>query len=246
MKKLKIKDSRLKMRDPNAGIQDSGFKTGDSKLKIGVLVSGNGSNLQAIIDRIKEGKLIANVEVVVSDNANAYAVERAKHSAIPVHIVDYKAFPRREEAEQSIITLLNDYHVGLVVLAGYMKLMTKKFINAFPLRIINIHPALLPSFPGINVIQKAMDYGVKFTGCTVHFIDEGTDTGPIIIQAVVPVMDNDTEETLAQRIHEKEHVIYPLAIQLFAENRLVVKDRRVFVEGYTYSGPSPCINPFNP
>ena len=246
MKKLKIEDSRLKIRDRELKMQDSKQNIGDPGLKIGVLVSGNGSNLQAIIDRIKEGKLRANVEVVVSDNANAYAVERAKHNTIPVHIVDYKAFPRREEAEQSIIAVLKDHHVGLVVLAGYMKLITKKFINAFPLRIMNIHPALLPAFPGINVIQKAMDYGVKFTGCTVHFIDEGTDTGPIIIQAVVPVMDNDTEETLAQRIHEKEHVIYPLAVQLFAENRLVVKDRRVFVEGSTYSGQSPFINPYNP
>ena len=222
------------------------MNTRDPGLKIGVLVSGNGSNLQAIIDSIREGRLRATVEVVVSDNADAYAVERAKHSNIPVHIVDYKAFSGREEAEQSIIDLLKDHHVGLVVLAGYMKLMTKKFIDAFPLRIINIHPALLPSFPGTNVIKKAMDYGVKFTGCTVHFIDEGTDTGPIIIQAVVPVMDNDTEETLAQRIHEKEHVIYPLAIQLFAENRLVVKDRRVFVDGSAYSLQSPFINPYNP
>ncbi len=224
--------------------QVSKLKIQDSKLKIGILASGNGSNLQAIIDRIKEGKLDAEVEIVISDSENAYAIERAKRSDIPAYVVHYKSYAKREDAEEYVISLLKRYNVQLVVLAGYMKLMTKKFINEFPMRIMNIHPAILPSFPGINVIQKAIDYGVKFTGCTVHFIDEGTDTGPIIIQAIVPVMDNDTEYTLAQRIHEKEHIIYPMAIQLFAENRLVIKNRRVFVEGYEYSEQSPFINPY--
>jgi phosphoribosylglycinamide formyltransferase (EC 2.1.2.2) len=127
-----------------------------------------------------------------------------------------------------------------------MKLVTKKFIDAFPFRIMNIHPALLPSFPGINGIKKAIEYGVKFTGCTVHFIDEGTDTGPIIIQAVVPIRDDDTEETLAERIHEKEHIIYPIAIQLFSEDRLIIKGRRVYVKGYVYSEQQAFINPFYP
>jgi phosphoribosylglycinamide formyltransferase-1 len=236
---------KFKTQNPRFKTQDSKSKYQNSKLKIGVLVSGNGSNLQAIIDRIRDGKLDASVEIVVSDNEHAYAVERARHSNIPVQTVDYKSYPKREAAEAYIVKMLHQYNVDLIVLAGYMKLMTKKFINAFPLKIMNIHPALLPAFPGINVIQKAIDYGVKFTGCTVHFIDEGTDTGPIIIQAVVPVMDNDTEETLANRIHEKEHTIYPIAIQLFAENRLTVKGRRVFVEGYTYSEQEPFINPCN-
>ncbi|MGB9736324.1 MAG: phosphoribosylglycinamide formyltransferase [bacterium] len=216
----------------------------DSRLKIGVLVSGNGTNLQAIIDRIKEDKLKAKIEVVISDNKHAYAIERARHSNIPVYTVDYKSYSSREEAEAYIIKILKQYSVELVVLAGFMKLVTKRFIDAFPLRIMNIHPALLPSFPGINVIKKALDYGVKFTGCTVHFVDEGTDTGPIIIQAVVPVKDDDTEETLAQRIHEKEHIIYPIAIQLFAENRLMVKGRRVFVKDYQYSEQYSSLNPF--
>ncbi len=244
-KKLKTQDSKFKIRNSELGSWNSKLKIQNSKLRIGVLASGNGSNLQAIVDRIQDGKLDARVEIVVSDNEHAYAVERAKHSNIPVHIVDYRSYPKREEAEEYIITILRQYDVELVVLAGYMKLMTKKFINTFPLKIMNIHPALLPAFPGINVIQKAIDYGVKFTGCTVHFIDEGTDTGPIIIQAVVPVMDDDTEETLANRIHEKEHTIYPVAIQLFAEHRLVVKDRRVFVQDYTYSEQEPFINPCN-
>lgn len=220
------------------------FNTRNKKLKIGVLVSGNGSNLQAIIDRINEGKLSAKVEVVISDNKNAYALERAKHNSIPSYTVDYKSYPARQEAEADIIKILQQYRVELVVLAGFMKLVTKKFIDAFPGRIMNIHPALLPSFPGINVIKKAIEYGVKFTGCTVHFIDEGTDTGPIIIQAVVPVRDDDTEETLASRIHEKEHIIYPIAIQLFAEERLIIKGRRVYVKDYNYSEHHPFINPF--
>lgn len=216
------------------------------KLKLGVFASGNGTNLQAIIDSIKDGKLDASIEVVVSDNGTAYALERARHHDIPVFIVNYKSFPKREEAEKRVIAELKKYDVGLVVLAGYMKLLSGRFIEAFPMRIMNIHPALLPSFPGMDVIRKALDHGVKFTGCTVHFIDEGTDTGPIIIQAVVPVKDTDTEETLAQRIHEQEHIIYPAAIRLFAENRLLIKDRRVSVKDYDYSRQQPLVNPAAP
>lgn len=214
------------------------------KLKIAVLVSGNGTNLQAIIDRIKDGNLKATIQIVISDNEYAYALERAKHNSIPTYTVDYKSYSKREDAEEEIIKLLKQHNVELVVLAGFMKLVTKRFIDAFPLRIMNIHPALLPSFPGINVIKKALDYGVKFTGCTVHFIDEGTDTGPIIIQAVVPVKDDDTEQTLAERIHEKEHIIYPIAIQLFAENKLEVRGRRVFVKDYQYLDQYWMLNPF--
>ena len=240
-----MKDSKLNIKNGKQknSMQGQTIKTQGSKLKIGVLVSGNGSNLQAIIDRINDGMLPATVEVVVSDNANAYALERAQHNDIPVHILEYRAYARREQAEDALIGTLNGYGVELVVLAGYMKLMTPRFINAFPLRIMNIHPALLPSFPGIHVIQKAIDYGVKFTGCTVHFIDEGTDTGPIIIQAVVPVMDDDTEETLAHRIHEQEHIIYPLAIQYFAEHRLSVHGRRVLIQGRTDQNREPLVNP---
>lgn len=215
------------------------------KLKLGVLVSGSGSNLQAIMDRIKDGGLDAEVKIVIADNDRAYALERARSNNIPVRIVDYKLSPKREDIEDQMIMELRNHTVGLVVLAGFMRLLTGHFITAFPMRIMNIHPAILPSFPGINVIQKAIDYGVKFTGCTVHFIDEGTDTGPIITQAVVPVKDDDTEESLAQRIHEKEHIIYPRAIQLFSEGRLIIKGRRVFVKNYGYEQQQPCINPYN-
>ncbi|MCL5277446.1 MAG: phosphoribosylglycinamide formyltransferase [Deltaproteobacteria bacterium] len=216
------------------------------KLKLGVLVSGNGSNLQAIMDQAGDGRLNAEVRVVLSDNDRAFAIERAKGSGIPVATVDYTSSPRREDVEDRIISELKKRDVGLVVLAGFMKLLTRHFVTAFPMRIMNIHPALLPSFPGMNVIQKAIDYGVKFTGCTVHFIDEGADTGPIIVQAAVPVMDGDTEETLARRIHEKEHIIYPLAIQLFAEGRLEIQGRRVLVKDYSPAGHDPCINPYDP
>ncbi len=215
------------------------------KLKLGVLVSGSGSNLQAIMDRIKDGGLDAEVKIVIADNDRAYALERARSNNIPVRIVDYKLSSKREDIEDQMIMELRNHTVGLVVLAGFMRLLTGHFITAFPMRIMNIHPAILPSFPGINVIQKAIDYGVKFTGCTVHFIDEGTDTGPIITQAVVPVKDDDTEESLAQRIHEKEHIIYPRAIQLFSEGRLIIKGRRVFVKNYGYEQQQPCINPYN-
>ncbi len=216
------------------------------RLKLGVLVSGNGSNLQAILDHVKEGRLDAEVRVVISDNRTAFAIERAKRSGIPVAVVDYGSSPRREDVENRIIARLREYGVELVVLAGYMKLLTRHFMAAFPMRIMNIHPALLPSFPGVNVVQKAIDYGVRFTGCTVHFIDEGTDTGPIVVQAAVPVMDDDTEETLAQRIHEKEHSIYPMAIQLFAEGRLDVRGRRVFIKGPCSAAGDHCINPYSP
>ncbi len=201
-------------------------------LKLGVLVSGSGSNLQAIIDRIKEGSLNAVVEVVISDNEHAYALKRAKQNGILVYVVNYKSYAGRDQAEDQLIMILKKHNIELVVLAGYMKLLTKRMMNAFPMRIMNIHPAILPSFPGVNAVKQAMDYGVKFTGCTVHFVDEGTDTGPIIIQAVVSVRDDDTEETLAQRIHRKEHIIYPIAIQLFAQDRLLVKGRRVFIKDY--------------
>ncbi len=216
-----------------------------SKIKLAVLVSGNGTNLQSIIDNVRAKKLYASVEVVISDNEEAYALERARANHIPIHIVNYKASIKREETEDGIIKVLRSFNVELVVLAGYMKLITSRLINAFYMKIMNIHPALLPSFPGVNVIKKAFDYGVKFTGCTVHFIDEGTDTGPIIIQAVVPIRDTDSEETLANRIHEKEHIIYPLAIQLYAEGRLFVQGRRVLVKDYNKLTDSFIINPFD-
>lgn len=201
------------------------------KLRVGVLVSGRGSNLQAIIDASEAGKLDAAVVVVLSDVADAYALERARKHSIPHVFVDPKAHPTREAFDEAMISVLTEHRVELICLAGYMRVLSPGFIKHFHHRIMNIHPALLPSFPGLHVQRKGLQHGVKFSGCTVHFADEGVDTGPIIIQAVVPVFDDDTEEALAARILKYEHQIYPRAIQLFAEGRLEVKGRRVFCKG---------------
>ncbi len=201
-----------------------------SKLRLGVLASGSGSNLQAIIDSIKCGNLPCEIAVVISDKPDAYALKRAELHGIKTEGVQSKTFQNREAFDTELVRILKDHNVELVVLAGFMRVVTRVLINAFPMRIMNIHPALLPSFPGLHVQKKAIEYGAKFSGCTVHFVDEGVDTGPIIIQAVVPVYDNDTEETLSARILKEEHRIYPYAIKLFAEGRLEVRGRRVIVK----------------
>jgi len=201
------------------------------KLGLGVLVSGRGSNLQAIIDSSETGKINAVVRIVVSDVADAYALERAKRHGIDTAFVDPKLYPSREEYDKAIAQILKKYEVDLVCLAGFMRLLSPSFVSEYRNRIMNIHPALLPSFPGLHAQRKALRHGVKFSGCTVHFVDEGADTGPIIIQAIVPVFDDDTEDTLAERILQYEHQIYPRAIQLFAEGRLEVQGRHVFCKG---------------
>lgn len=197
------------------------------KVPIGVLVSGSGSNLQSLIDHIESGKLDAEIRVVISNNADAYALERCRKHRIPSQIVDHRAFASRELFDRRMIEILDAYGVTLVIMAGFMRILSSDFFRAFPLRIMNIHPALLPSFPGIHVQQKALEYGVKFSGCTVHFADEGVDSGPIIIQAVVPVFDEDTVESLSERILTEEHRIYPQAIQYYAEKRIDILGRRV-------------------
>lgn len=199
-------------------------------INLGVLVSGSGTNLQAIIDAALAKKLDARINVVISNNPNAYAIQRAKKHNIPVEVIFNNIASAREDYDSIIIETLKRYSVDLVVLAGFMRILSSKFIKAFPMRIMNIHPALLPAFPGLNVQKKAVDYGVKFSGATVHFVDDGVDTGPVIIQAVVPVYDDDTEKTLAERILKEEHRIYPYAIQLFSEKRLEIKGRRVIVK----------------
>jgi len=203
-----------------------------SKLRLGILASGSGSNLQAIIDSIKCGNLPCEIAVVVSDKPDAYALKRAELHGIKTEAVQSKTL-HREAFDTELVRILKDHNVELVVLAGFMRVVTRILINAFPMRIMNIHPALLPSFPGLHVQKKAIEYGAKFSGCTVHFVDEGVDTGPIIIQAVVPVYDNDTEETLSARILKEEHRIYPYAIKLFAEGRLEIRGRRVIVKDHT-------------
>ena len=202
-----------------------------ARLRLGVLVSGRGSNLQAIIDASEAGRIDAVVAIVISDVADAYALERAHAHGIETAFVDPKLFETREGFDAAVIDVLRKREVELVCLAGFMRILSPHFVREFRHKIMNIHPALLPAFPGLHVQRKALQHGSKFSGCTVHFVDEGTDTGPIIIQAVVPVLDDDTEERLSARILRFEHQIYPRAIQLFAEGRLEVRDRRVFCHG---------------
>jgi phosphoribosylglycinamide formyltransferase 1 len=201
------------------------------KVLIGVLISGSGSNLQAIIDAIEANKLDATIQLVLSNRADAYGLIRAKNHGIPTEALDHKQFSSREAFDQKVVDLLNARSVELVVLAGFMRLLSPVFIRAYSNRIMNIHPALLPSFPGLNVQKKAIEHGVRFSGCTVHFVNEECDEGPIIIQAVVPVFPDDTEESLAARILQQEHRIYPRAIQLYSEDRLQVQGRKVLVDG---------------
>ena len=197
------------------------------KLRLGVLASGRGSNLQSIMDAAAAGCIDAVVAVVVSDNEGAFALERARQAGIPAVHVSPEAFPSKEDYEQEIVDILKKHGVGLVCLAGYMRIAGARMLEAFPYQIMNIHPALLPAFPGLHGQQQAFDCGVKYSGCTVHFVDEGMDTGPIILQAVVPVLDDDTADTLAARILEQEHRIYPEAVGLFARGRLKIEGRRV-------------------
>lgn len=201
-------------------------------LNIGVLASGRGSNFQSIIDEIEAGKLNASIKLLIVDNPNAYAIERAKKHSIEYLYINLKDFKSKDGFFLKITDELKNRHVELVILAGFMRIVKKPLIDAFPNRIMNIHPALLPSFPGLHSQKQAVDYGVKISGCTVHFVDEGMDTGPIIIQAAVPVSSDDTEETLAARILKLEHKIFPEAIRLYAEGKLKVEGRVVKIKGY--------------
>jgi len=196
------------------------------KTKVGILVSGNGSNLQAIID-----EKIASCEIalVISNKPDVYAIKRAESNNIPVEIIDNKKFETREEFERQLIKSLDSRGIELIVLAGFMRVLTPLFVRHYKNRIINIHPALLPSFPGVDAAKQALEYGVKYSGCTVHFVDDGVDTGPIIIQAIVSIGDSETEQTLLERIHKEEHRIFPEAVRLFCEGKIKIDGRRVII-----------------
>lgn len=198
-----------------------------AKLRVGVLASGRGSNLQSLIEQSLKGLIDAEIVLVAGNKADAYALERARQVGIPTCVIDHRSFHSREDFDRAMVAALREARVELVVLAGFMRLLSPVFIEAFPQAIMNIHPSLLPAFPGLDVQRKALEYGARFSGCTVHFVDGGLDTGPIIIQAVVPILENDTQDTLAARILAQEHRIYPRAVQLFAEGRLRVEGRRV-------------------
>lgn len=198
--------------------------------RIGVLVSGNGTNLQSIIDQVEAGKLDAKVACVVSNREHAFALERARKHGIPALYLDHRSFPDRESFDAAAVAALREHGVELVALAGFTRIVSRVMLDAFPMAILNIHPALLPAFPGNHAQRQALQHGVKIAGCTVHLVDAGTDTGPIIAQAAVPVLDTDNEETLSARILQQEHKIYPGVIQLFAQGRIRVEGRRVLVD----------------
>jgi len=217
------------------------------RLKIGVLASGRGSNLQAIIDAIEAGRLSVTLAVVVSNKADAQALERARRHGTADVFLDPKPYvgqtDGREAYDRAVLEVLRKYDVELVLLAGYMKIVTSVLIEAYRHRMMNIHPALLPAFPGLEVQRKALAWGVKIAGCTVHFVTEGVDEGPIIIQAAVPVLEADTPESLSERILHQEHQIYPRAVQLYAEGRLRVEGRRVHIAPASETSDQALISP---
>jgi phosphoribosylglycinamide formyltransferase-1 len=213
------------------------------QLPLGVLISGSGTNLQSIIDAIEAQALNANIEVVFSNKADAHGLVRAKKHNLFTAVLDHQSFPSREAYDHEVVDILRRRGVELVVLAGFMRLLSPVFIKAYSNRIMNIHPALLPAFPGLQVQKKALEHGVRFSGCTVHFVNEECDQGPIIIQAVVPVFADDTEEALAARILKQEHRIYPRAIQLYAEGKLHVVGRKVIVDGLAKDEKQALIQP---
>jgi phosphoribosylglycinamide formyltransferase-1 len=196
-------------------------------MNIAVLVSGRGSNLQAMIDSIENGYLKARISVVISDIENAYALLRAKKHGIEVVFVEPEKYSSKELYEKQVLAVLKKHNAELILLAGYMKILGKTLLSAYKDRILNIHPALLPAFPGLHAQKQAFEYGVKVAGCTVHFVDETLDGGAIILQRCVEVKEDDTDETLADRILEQEHKIYPEAVKLFVENRLRIEGRKV-------------------
>ena len=196
-------------------------------IKLGVLCSGRGSDLQSIIDAIADGKLNAEIAVVLTDKPNVMALERAQKAQIKNLCIDRKKFDSKADFEMALLNELKAVGVDLVVLAGFMRILSPSFVHEYKDRIMNIHPSLLPSFPGAHAHRDVLAYGVKVSGCTVHFVDEGTDSGPIIMQAAVEVKDDDTEETLAARVLEQEHIIYPKAIQLYVDGKLEIVGRKV-------------------
>jgi phosphoribosylglycinamide formyltransferase 1 len=195
--------------------------------RIAVLASGRGSNFQAVVDAIGAGTIPARCVALITDNPQAYAIERAGKAGIPVVVIDYASFPSRGVYEQALLSAMQQQDADLFVLAGYMRILGKTIVQAFPGKMVNIHPALLPSFTGLHAQRQALAYGVKVAGCTVHFVDEHLDCGPIILQKCIPVRPDDDEDTLAERILEQEHRCFPEAIRLFCEDRLEIVGRTV-------------------
>lgn len=200
-----------------------------SRMRVGVLVSGSGTNLQALLDAAADPGYPAEVAVVLSNVAGVPALDRARKRNVPTVVLPHAGFADRSAYDRALVEALAPYRCSVICLAGFMRLLGATFLGSFPGGVLNIHPALLPSFPGLHAQRQALEHGVRVSGCTVHLVDEGTDTGPIVAQAAVPVLDGDTEESLRQRIQEQEHRLYPLALRLLAEGRLRIQGRRVHV-----------------
>ena len=198
--------------------------------KLGVLLSGRGSNFEAIADGIAAGKIQAEIAIVISNKPNARGLARARERGIPTESISSRGL-EREEYDRQVVTLLREHQVDLVCLAGFMRLLSAYFVREYPNRILNIHPSLLPSFPGLEAQEQALEHGAKLSGCTVHFVDEHLDAGPIVVQAAVPILDDDTAETLSARILAEEHRIYTEAINLVLSGKFQIDDRRVIRTG---------------
>jgi len=216
-------------------------------LKLGVLISGTGTNLQAIIDALERHELHAEIRVVISNRPGVQGLERARRHGIAARVIEHRRFASREDFDRALVEALNEHGVDLVVCAGFMRLLSRVMLDAFPDRVMNIHPSLLPAFPGVHAQKATLGHGVRFSGCTVFFVREGLDDGPIIVQAVVPVMPGDDEESLSERIRAQEHRIYPWAIQLFAEGRLTIEGRSVRIADFPAGDESlALLNPRSP
>ncbi len=210
-------------------------------MNLGILVSGRGSNLQAIIDAIEKGKLKSQIALVISNKEGVQALERCLKHGIPYKVIKRKAFSSKEEFEEAMVKALKEASVDFVILAGFMLVLSETFLRAFPMKVVNIHPSLIPAFQGLNAQRQALDYGAKITGCSLHFVTDELDNGPVIAQACVPVLPEDTEEILSERILAYEHRILPQVIKWLEEGRVKVEGRRVIVEGAKYGSL-----PFNP
>lgn len=209
-------------------------------MRIGVLVSGRGSNLQALLDAdLGDGEIV----VVVSNIPGVFALERARKAGVATEVLEHKKFADRAAFDRALVDLLRAHRVDLVCLAGFFRILTPVFLDAFPQRVLNIHPSLLPSFPGMHGARQAVEHGARWSGCTVHFVDPGTDSGPIVVQAVVPVLPDDDEAKLSARILEAEHRIYPEAVRLVAAGRVTIEGRRVRIDGYAAPSTEALFNP---
>ena len=212
------------------------------RLNIVVLISGSGSNLQAIIDAVNAGKLHANIKAVISNRPNVKGLERAQTANIPALTLDHKQFDSREAFDQQLIQEIDQHQPDLIILAGFMRILTDEFVKHFEGRMLNIHPSLLPEFTGLNTHQRAIEAGVKQHGVSVHYVSNELDGGPLVLQAVIDVDAKDTAESLQQRIHQQEHIIYPMAIEWIAQNRLEVINHQVYLDKKPLESPAKWIN----